>query len=195
MLTDADPDLFWSLSFAASAEAWRQVGGFCEDYVGYGGEDTDFAHLAWPRGLDHRWHGDARAYHQWHPVSSPPVEHLDDILRNAALFHDRWGEWPMLGWLHAFEDAGARGAPRRWLGPHGRCSSQPVRTVGGARGRPSWPEQSRWVRLLRLWRTCTPVTFTEKVCYKMLRDQGPPLQCSMRLWSGLKPCLIPHSTA
>ncbi|MBV9831995.1 MAG: hypothetical protein JOZ82_10425, partial [Marmoricola sp.] len=42
-LTDADPDLFWSLSFALSAEAWRRSGGFHEGYEGYGGEDTDFA--------------------------------------------------------------------------------------------------------------------------------------------------------
>jgi len=45
------------------------------------------------------WVGGARAYHQHHPVSSPPVEHLDDILRNGRLFHERWGEWPMTGWL------------------------------------------------------------------------------------------------
>ncbi|QJU54645.1 ATP-grasp fold amidoligase family protein [Herbiconiux sp. KACC 21604] len=31
-------------------------------------------------------------------------------------------------------------------------------------------ERSRWVRLWRLWRTRRPVTFTEKVRYKMLRD-------------------------
>ena len=106
VLTGADPDLFWSLSFAVSSQGWLEVGGFCEDYVGYGGEDTDFAHLAVSRGLDHRWHGDARAYHQWHPTTSPPVEHLDDILRNATLFHSRWGHWPMHGWLSAFERSG-----------------------------------------------------------------------------------------
>jgi N-acetylglucosaminyl-diphospho-decaprenol L-rhamnosyltransferase len=106
VLEGTDPDLFWSLSFAVSRAGWAQVGGFCEDYVGYGGEDTDFGHLAVARGLQHRWHGDARAYHQWHPVSSPPVEHLDDILRNAALFHSRWGRWPMRGWLDAFETRG-----------------------------------------------------------------------------------------
>ena len=50
--------------------------------------------------------GGARAYHQHHPVSSPPVEHLDDILRNGRLFHERWGEWPMAGWLEEFERRG-----------------------------------------------------------------------------------------
>jgi N-acetylglucosaminyl-diphospho-decaprenol L-rhamnosyltransferase len=101
-----DPDLFWSLSFAVSRQAWQHVGGFCEDYVGYGSEDTDFALRVVDAGLEHGWLGDARAYHQWHPVSSPPVEHLDDILRNASIFHDHWGRWPMKGWLAAFEERG-----------------------------------------------------------------------------------------
>ena len=70
VLPAPDPDLFWSLSFALSRPAWHQIGGFCEDYVGYGGEDTDFGPIR-RAGLDHGWHGDARAYHQWHP-SRPP---------------------------------------------------------------------------------------------------------------------------
>jgi hypothetical protein len=52
------------------------------------------------------WLGGAPAYHQYHPVQDPPVQHLHDILRNAALFHRRWGEWPMQGWLHAFAGLG-----------------------------------------------------------------------------------------
>src|SRR5690606_26477589 len=40
----AEPDLnrFWSLSFAMSVADFWVTGGFCPDYVGYGGEDTDF---------------------------------------------------------------------------------------------------------------------------------------------------------
>jgi hypothetical protein len=46
-----------------------------------------------------------------------------------------------------------------------------MRRAGIANGaRPVWRERSRGVRLLRLWRTRHPVTFTEKVRYKMLRD-------------------------
>lgn len=48
----------------------------------------------------------ATAYHQWHPTQSPPVGHLDDILRNGALFARRWGWWPMEGWIDAFADQG-----------------------------------------------------------------------------------------
>ena len=38
-----------------------------------------------------------------------------------------------------------------------------------------WRERNRLVRLHRLWRTRRPVTFTEKVRYKMLRDHRPLL--------------------
>ncbi|MCW2796841.1 MAG: hypothetical protein JWM79_2338 [Nocardioides sp.] len=122
---DDRPDLFWSLSFACSASAWRRSGGFCEEYVGYGGEDTDFARAALGRGLRLGWVGSARAYHQWHPVSDPPVEHLDDIIRNGAIFHERWGSWPMQGWLEEFE---RRGLVRREAGMWTRDGMNGCRT-------------------------------------------------------------------
>ncbi|GAA3540426.1 glycosyltransferase family 2 protein [Aeromicrobium flavum] len=101
-----DPDLFWSLSFALHRDTWARIGGFCEEYVGYGGEDTDFAQGAVAAGVELGWTGGARAFHQHHSVESPPVRHLDDILRNGAVFHRRWGRWPMEGWLRAFEERG-----------------------------------------------------------------------------------------
>ncbi|MBY6367847.1 glycosyltransferase family 2 protein [Rhodococcoides corynebacterioides] len=99
-------DLFWSLSFAVTATTWTDLGGFCEDYEGYGGEDTDFGWTARERGAHLHWLGGAHAFHQWHPVSSPPVERLDDIVVNARVFHRRWGRWPMTGWLTAFAERG-----------------------------------------------------------------------------------------
>ncbi|MGU3432956.1 glycosyltransferase family 2 protein [Actinomycetes bacterium M1A6_2h] len=99
-------DLFWSLSFALTRTTWDAVGGFCEEYVGYGGEDTDFAWTARRTGVEMIWVGGAHAYHQYHPVSSPPVEHLTDIVTNSQVFHDRWGRWPMSGWLDEFERRG-----------------------------------------------------------------------------------------
>ncbi|MGD9990705.1 glycosyltransferase family 2 protein [Pseudonocardia sp.] len=102
----ADHDLFWSLSFAVTTPVWTRLGGFHEGYRGYGGEDTDFGYTAAAAGVGLRWVGGALAFHQHHPVSDPPVEHLDDILRNGALFRRRWGRWPMTGWLEAFAAAG-----------------------------------------------------------------------------------------
>lgn len=101
-----DFDLFWSLSFAVTTDTWRRIGGFCTRYRGYGGEDTDFAHKAAAVGARLRWVGGADAYHQHHPVSDPPIEHLADILTNARIFHRRWGRWPMRGWLDSFAAAG-----------------------------------------------------------------------------------------
>jgi GT2 family glycosyltransferase len=101
-----NPDLFWSLSFALPVAAWQRVGGFCEDYVGYGGEDTDFAATASRAGVAMWWAGGADSYHQHHPTMDPPVEHLDDIIRNARIFYERWGRWPMQGWLEQFRQAG-----------------------------------------------------------------------------------------
>ena len=107
VLPAEDPDLFWSLSFAAPATTWRAVGGFCEEYRGYGGEDTDFGHTLAAAGVPRWWVGGAWAFHQHHgSAPGPPVQHLDDVLRNAAIFHRRWGRWPMQGWLEGFEQLG-----------------------------------------------------------------------------------------
>jgi GT2 family glycosyltransferase len=99
-----DYHLFWSLSFAVTASTWTRIGGFCERYAGYGAEDTDFGELARAAGRPLCWVGGAAAYHQYHPVSDPPVEHAADIVRNADVFRDRWGYWPMSGWLSALRD-------------------------------------------------------------------------------------------
>ena len=116
-----DHRLFWSLSFAVTARTWRAVGGFDEAFEGYGGEDTDFAYAARDAGVPLVWVGGAHAYHQHHPTSSPPWQHLDDILRNGRLFADRWGSWPMEGWLDAFASAGAiERTPTGWKRRVGR---------------------------------------------------------------------------
>lgn len=99
LLGEPDLRLFWSLSFAIHAADWQRVGGFCERYRGYGGEDTDFAQLAAGAGLRMLWVGGAWAYHQHHADGQPPLRHAREIVENANLFHRRWGWWPMQGWL------------------------------------------------------------------------------------------------
>lgn len=117
VVATTDYTLFWSLSFAVRAPTWARIGGFCETYRGYGGEDTDFAQCAAAQQVPMRWVGGAHAFHQYHPTTDPPVQHVGDIVRNAAIFHRRWGWWPMQGWLDDFERAGiigrdASGRPR-----------------------------------------------------------------------------------
>lgn len=101
-----DYTLFWSLSFAVKVPTWQRIGGFCELYRGYGGEDTDFAQCAAALKVPMCWVGGAHAFHQYHPVAEPPEHHLDDILRNAVIFYQRWRWWPMEGWLSSFEAKG-----------------------------------------------------------------------------------------
>ncbi|MGS0684425.1 glycosyltransferase family 2 protein [Nakamurella sp. GG22] len=101
-----DWPLFWSLSFAVSKVTWRRLGGFREDYQGYGAEDTDFGYHAFLAGVNIRWLGGADAFHQYHETQDPPVQHLRDIVTNATIFHARWGFWPMAGWLSAFRELG-----------------------------------------------------------------------------------------
>lgn len=118
VVATSDYSLFWSLSFALASDSWQTLGGFCESYVGYGGEDTDFGQCARRAGMGMTWVGGADAYHQYHPVSDPPVEHLDQILANARMFEARWGWWPMQGWLEGFESAGLiqyDPSSRRWI--------------------------------------------------------------------------------
>ena len=109
ILTGRDVRLFWSLSFAMTADHWHVLGGFDEAYTGYGAEDTDFGQrLAAAQG-ELLWVGGAAAYHQHHPTQAPPVGHLASIVRNANVFHERWGWFPMEGWLAEFEARGLVG--------------------------------------------------------------------------------------
>lgn len=95
-------ELLWSLSFAVGRAAWERVGGFHEAYRGYGAEDTDFAFAARAAGVPLAWAGGAECFHQHHPQCQPPVDRLDAVVANARRFRDRWGTWPMGGWLAAF---------------------------------------------------------------------------------------------
>ncbi len=103
---EPDAGLFWSLAFAIRAARFAALGGFDEAFAGYGAEDTDFGFRAAEAGVPLLFVGGAIACHQHHGGHQPPVQHLDDILRNAALFQRRWGRWPMQGWLDDFAAMG-----------------------------------------------------------------------------------------
>jgi GT2 family glycosyltransferase len=102
VLPSGDVRLFWSLSFAVTARDWLDIGGFDEAYSGYGAEDTDFGQRLAAANGELLWVGGATAYHQHHSTQTPPVAHLHSIVHNANLFRDRWGWFPMEGWLAEF---------------------------------------------------------------------------------------------
>lgn len=93
------PDLLWSLAVAIARADFFGLGGFDEGYVGYGGEDTDFGARSAEAGLSLVLAAGARAYHQHHATHDPPLQHVGDIVTNSRRFRDRWGRWPMEGWL------------------------------------------------------------------------------------------------
>lgn len=105
-VSEGDLLLFWSLSFAITVHDWEKLGGFDEDYVGYGAEDTDFGQRVRAVGGRLLWVGGARAYHQYHPPSRQSPGQLAEIVDNANRFARRWGWWPMEGWLTELEEQG-----------------------------------------------------------------------------------------
>src|SRR5690606_10024244 len=96
----------WSLNFAIERDTWTMLGGFDQAYEGYGGEDTDIAFEARRRAVPAWFVPGAEAFHQHHVVNDPPIDHLQDIVANARRFHQKWGVWPMTGWLASFAENG-----------------------------------------------------------------------------------------
>ncbi len=103
---ETNAGLFWSLAFGLRRDRFETLGGFDERFVGYGAEDTDFGFRARDAGLPLLFMGGTGAFHQHHGVYDPPLQHFDDIVRNAETFQSTWGLWPMMGWLKAFEALG-----------------------------------------------------------------------------------------
>ena len=97
--------LFWSLNFACRRDTFEHVGRFDTRYRGYGAEDTDFAFRAAATGVPVEF-VPAPAFHQFHTSFDPPLNHLASIVANATRFRERWGVWPMDGWLRQFCNAG-----------------------------------------------------------------------------------------
>lgn len=129
--------MFWSLCFAIRRSDFARLGGFDEDFRGYGAEDTDFAFRAKALGLSF-FIADARVFHQQHPVYRPPVNHFTDIVRNAYIFYEKWKTWPMEGWLSRFAAMGLID----WAGPAAtslRVLAQPDAATLAACYRPEAP--------------------------------------------------------
>src|SRR5690606_12354147 len=93
-------EMFWSLGFACRREVFDSVGGFDDSYAGYVAEDTDFAFTLRAAQVPLAF-SSARVFHQAHAVIRPPLHHLDSIVVNARRFREKFGTWPMEGWLRA----------------------------------------------------------------------------------------------
>ena len=98
-------EMFWSLCFGIRKKTFERIGGFDPDYLGYGGEDTDFSFQARSHKIP-LYKISARAYHQFHPSFTPPLNHLEEIVNNARVFYRKWNILPMEKWLRQFADLG-----------------------------------------------------------------------------------------
>jgi len=106
VVREPDAGQLWGLSFGLRAETWRRIGGMDEAFFGYGGEETDLARRAADAGIPTYRVGGAAAYHQHHAVHIPPLQHFEDILRNARLYRQKHGAWCMDYWLGQFAERG-----------------------------------------------------------------------------------------
>ena len=87
----APPDgapFLWCVTRAVSAPRYlaERVGGFCEDFRGYGLEDWEFGYRLARAGVRFLAHPGAAVWHQEHP---PRERHPADLLRNYAVFLER----------------------------------------------------------------------------------------------------------
>ena len=99
-------ELVWGLCMAMRHSTFDRAGGFDEGYGGYAGEDTDLARALAELGVPVALVADAVVLHQHHDSYDPPVQQLRATVANAQRYRDKWGAWPMEGWLEAFRDLG-----------------------------------------------------------------------------------------
>jgi glycosyltransferase involved in cell wall biosynthesis len=102
-----DHENFWSLNFGLRRSTFfGRIGGFDDDYAGYGIEDTDFALSARSAGVPVGWLSRAGAIHQHHAPSRFDPEGVGPLLRNMRRFRNKWGFWPAQGWLRELAERG-----------------------------------------------------------------------------------------
>ena len=99
-------EMVWGLCLALRRQTFLRLGGFDTGYGGYAGEDTDLAFQARTSGVPLRLVAGADVFHQHHDVFEPPLQQFEATLANARHFHQKWGRWPMGGWLRRFADLG-----------------------------------------------------------------------------------------
>ena len=100
-----DRKKFWSLAFCIHRTTFNEAGGFDENFLGYGGEDTDFAERFHNKGTNLVFSPE-EVLHQYHTKYAPPVNHVKSICHNANYFAQQHNYLPMFSWLQAFEKLG-----------------------------------------------------------------------------------------
>ena len=99
----SDPGMFWSPGFGIKKKLFFDLGGFDENYLGVGPEDTDFAFSVREKKIDFYLAKNV-VYH--HPPEKANISRndFDSIIRNSNYFYKKWGEWPMKTELKIFAE-------------------------------------------------------------------------------------------
>lgn len=97
-----DYGLFWSLCFFISSQIFFELGGFDEQYKGYGAEDTDFSFKCQNQNIPF-FLTSHEVYHQQHNFIRPPLNSIISIVRNSNYFYSKWNIWPMKNHLEEFK--------------------------------------------------------------------------------------------
>ena len=92
---------FQSSVFGLSRQAFDEIGGFDEQYHGFGIGDIDFATRCNAAGIKLR-RLDISTFVQHRANYDYPINHLLDIVTNANLFKRKWGYYPATEWLAEF---------------------------------------------------------------------------------------------
>ena len=111
-------ELIWGLCMAMRHSTFERAGGFDEGYGGYAGEDTDLGTTLAVLGVPVALVADAVVLHQHHDSYEPPVQQLRATVANAQRYRDKWGTWPMVGWLAGFAELGLL----EWSPEAARCT-------------------------------------------------------------------------
>ena len=96
---------FHTRLFAIQKQDFDELNGFDEQFTGYGVSDADFAARCKAAGYS-LLRVDDGVLHQFHPRFEPPVNHLFDIVNNAAPYKERWGAYPFSHYLEQFAKDG-----------------------------------------------------------------------------------------
>lgn len=96
---------FWSLCFYINSTLFFEIGGFDENYSGYGAEDTDLAFKCQARNIPFFLTSD-KVYHQPHSFMRPPMNSFKSIVNNSNYFYSKWFIWPMINHLEMFKKLG-----------------------------------------------------------------------------------------
>ena len=108
------PEWFWSLAFASTPPVHERIGGFDVGFEGYGAEDTDYGLRAHAAGVpSSRGSAVPGPTTSTTPSRALPVEHLDDIVRNARRFRAPLGTLADGGLARRLRGCG----PRAMVGP------------------------------------------------------------------------------